>query len=193
MGSLLESSRIKDINAMYLEAEMELLDQRIQKESLELLELDCDLLVQENIAFADRIFQEALIIQKFEDANKMNEEIIFQHQRYDLLRTLFWMNSIRIKEQCNSDYHNLVYFYNFDKPSLEQEAKQKFFSNLLIEIKGEYGDKVMLIPIAADNDLSSIDLLVNYYGLTEFPVILIDEEIQVTDLNGKEDIVKYLS
>ena len=192
MGYMLESSRVGKINKLYLEAEMELLDQRIQKDALELIELDCELLVQENINFADRIFQEALLIQKYEDANKMNKDIVFQHKRYDLLRTLFWINSIRIKEKCKSDYHNVVYFYKFNDPLLEQDAKQKFFSNLLIEIKQEYGSKVMLIPIAADNDLPSINLLLNEYNITELPTILIDEEIKITDLENKEDMTKYL-
>ena len=192
MGYILETSRVDKINTLYLEAEMELLDQRIQKDALELIELDCELLVQENINFADRIFQEALLIQKYEDANKMNEDIVFQHKRYDLLRTLFWINSIRIKQKCNSDYHNVVYFYKFNDPLLEQGAKQRFFSNLLIEIKQEYGSKVMLIPIAADNDLPSINLLLEKYGIDELPVILIDEDIKITNLENKEDVTKYL-
>jgi len=192
MGYMLETSRVDKINTFYLEAEMELLDQRIQKDALELIELDCELLVQENINFADRIFQEALLIQRYEDANRMNEDIVFQHKRYDLLRTLFWINSMRIKEKCNSDYHNVVYFYRFNDPSIEQNSKQRFFSNLLIEIKREYGDKVMLIPIAADNDLPSINLLLKKYDIDEFPIILIDEEIKITDLENKEDVTKYL-
>ncbi len=192
MGYMLETSRVNKINTLYLEAEMELLDQRIQKDALELIELDCELLVQENVNFADRIFQEALLIQRYEDANRMNEEIAFQHKRYDLLRTLFWINSIRIKQKCGSDYHNVVYFYEFNNPSIKQESKQRFFSNLLIEIKEEYGNKVMLIPIAADNDLPSIKLLMNEYNITELPVILIDENIKITDLEVKEDITNYL-
>jgi hypothetical protein len=192
LGYMLETSRVSEINTFYLEAEMELLDQRIQKDALDLFELDCELLVQENVDFADRIFQEALLIQEYEDANRMNEEITFQHKRYDLLRTLFWINSIRIKQECKSDYHNVVYFYKFDKPSIEQEPKQRFFSNLLVEIKEEYGSKVMLIPIAADNDLPSIDLLINKYEITELPTILIDEKVKITDLEEKEDITKYL-
>ncbi len=192
MGYLLETTRVSEINDFYLKAEMELLDQRIQKEALDLIDLDCELLVQENINFADRIFEEALLIQRFEDANRMNDEIIFQHKRYDLLRTLFWMNSMRIKEKCGSDYHNVVYFYDFDNPSLEQESEQRFFSHLLIEIKGEYGDNVMLIPIAADNDLPSVNLLLENYDVVELPTILIDESVKITELETKEDITKYL-
>jgi hypothetical protein len=150
------------------------------------------LLVEENIKFGDKIFQEALEIQKYEEANRINNEIIFQHKRFDLLRALFWINSITIKQECNSTYHNVVYFYKYNNPSLEQESKQIFFSNLLKEIKEEEGNKVMLIPIAADNDLPSINLLVEKYEINELPMILIDEKIKITDVESIEDIEKYL-
>ena len=192
MGYMLESSRIGEINKLYLEAEMELLDQRIQKDALEIIDFDCDVMVEENIKFADKIYEEALIIQRYEDANQINADIIFQHKRYDLLRTLFWVNSMRIKEKCNSDYHNVVYFYKYNNPSIEQGAKQRFFSNLLSQIKEKFGNEIMLIPIAGDNDISSINLFLDKYDIEELPVILIDEEFLIYDLESMEDIEKYL-
>jgi len=191
-GYMLESSRIGKINTMYLNAENELLDQITQKGALDVLDLNCDLLVEENIKFGDKIFNEALEIQKYEEANRINNDIIFQHKRFDLLRALFWMNSLKIKQQCNSDYHNLVYFYKYNNPTIEQESKQDFFSNLLKEIKEKKGNDVMLIPIAADNDLPSINLLIEKYNITELPTILIDEKIKLSDVRTMEDIEKYL-
>ncbi len=193
LGYMLESSRIDKINKLYLEAEMELLDQRIQKDALEIIDFDCDAMIKENIKFADKIYEEALLIQRYEDANQINPNIIFQHKRYDLLRTLFWINSMRIKEKCNSDYHNVVYFYQYNNPSIEQKSKQRFFSKLLSQIKEKFGNNIMLIPIAGDNDISSINLLLDKYGIEELPVILIDEEFLIYDLESMEDIEKYLS
>ena len=193
MGYMLESSRIDKINKLYLEAEMELLDQRIQKDALEIIDFDCDAMIKENIKFADKIYEEALLIQRYEDANQINPNIIFQHKRYDLLRTLFWINSMRIKEKCNSDYHNVVYFYQYNNPSIEQKSKQRFFSKLLSQIKEKFGNNIMLIPIAGDNDISSINLFLDKYDIKELPVILIDEEFLIYDLESIEDIEKYLS
>ncbi len=193
MGYMLEQSRVDKINIWYLEAELELLDQRIQKDAFEIIDLNCTAMIEENIKFADKIFEEALVIQKYEDANRINQEIIFQHKRYDLLRTLFWINSMRIKEKCNSDYHNVVYFYQYNNPSIEQKSKQKFFSNLLCEIKQEKGNKIMLIPMAADNNVSSINLLLDKYGISELPVILIDEKIKITELDSMEDVMRHLN
>ena len=192
MGYRLESSRIDKINGMYLDAETELLDQMIQKDALSIIDLNCESLVKENILFGDKIFEEALTIQRYEEANKINDDIIFQHRRFDLLRTLFWINSMKIKQKCNSDYHTIVYFYKYNNPSVEQESKQRFFSNLLGNIKTTQQDNVMLIPIAADNNIPSVNLLIEKYGINELPMILIDEEIKITDVKIIDDVEKYL-
>jgi len=192
-GYQLESSRVDRINDWYLQSEIELLDQRIQKDSFEFLELNCDAMVEENINFADRIYEDALVIEKYEEANRINNDIILQHKRYDLLRTLFWINSMKIKEKCNSDYHNLVYFYQYNDVSIEKKAKQNVFSNLLFQLKEEKKGEIMLIPIAADNkDIGSINLLLDKYGITELPTILIDEKIKLTDIGSVEEIRGYL-
>jgi len=193
LGYMLENSRVDEINKWYLEAEMEILDQTIQKDALDLMDLDCRTLEEENIMFGDKIFKEALEIDKIEKASRIVESINFQHKRYDLLRTLFWMNSIRIKEKCKSEFHTVVYLYQYNEPSLEQKSKQRFFSKLLQELKEIYGNKILLIPIAADNDLASINLLTKKFEINELPVILIDEKTKITDVESLEDFEKYLN
>lgn len=191
MGYMLEASRTNKINRMYIEAEMEVLDQRIQNDASAVVNFSCGDLVQENINFGDKIFNEALQIKRYEDANRINEDIIFQHKRFDLLRTLFWVNSIKIKKKCNSVFHTIVYIYKYNNPSVAQISEQKFFSNLLSELKEKWGHNIMLIPIAGDNDLISLDLLMKEYGVAELPTILIDEKFKITEVNNIEDIEKY--
>ena len=193
MGYMLESSRINKINQMYIGAEIELLDQRIHQDALNLIDFECNSLIKENIKFGDKIFEEALVIERYEKANRINQEILVQHKKYDLLRTLFWLNSIEIKNKCDSDYHNLVYIYQYNEPSISQKAKQKFFSNLLLEIKDKKGNSVMLIPIAGDNNITSINLILDKYNITEFPVILIDEKTIITDVESVEDVENHLN
>lgn len=196
MGYVLESSRINRINTLYLDAEMELLDQRLQRDIIDISSLNqtvCQDFVNENIKFGDKIFQEAQQIQKYEEANKISNDIIFQHKRYDLLRTLFWTNSIIIKQKCNADYHNVVYLYKYNNPSISQDSEQKTLSNLLAELKNKYGNKIILIPIAGDNDISSISILMDEYRITELPTILVDEKTKLTQINSMGDIEKYLN
>ena len=193
MGYMLESSRIEEINQLYAETEMKILDQITQINSMSVLEFNCESLIEENVNFANDIFEDAQKITKYEKANILNNEIISQHKRFDLLRSLFWVNSMKIKQKCNSDYHNVVYFYQYNEPTIEQKSRQNVISNLLVELKEKYGNNVMLIPIAGDNDIPSVNLLLEKYNITELPVILVDEEIQITDAENLEDVEKYLN
>ena len=102
-------------------------------------------------------------------------------------------NSIKVRERCNPNYHNLVYLYKYNDATISEKAEQRFFSNLLAQVKEEKGDKVILIPIAADNDIGSIDLLLEKYEINDLPVILIDEEVKITDVESIEDVEKYLN
>jgi hypothetical protein len=192
MGYMLESSRIEKINQMYQNTEMKILDQITQMNSFENFDFDCDKMFEENVRFGDKIFEEAYLISKYEEANIFSEEIVAQHKRFDLLRSLFWINSVKIKEVCDLDYHNVVYFYKYNEPNFEEKSKQNVISNLLYELKEKFGNSILLIPIAGDNDISSVNLLVDKYNITEFPVVLIDEKIVIRDISELEDIEKYL-
>jgi hypothetical protein len=194
-GYQLEKSRINNINEWYQETDLNLLDQRIQSDSFDIIGLNCNNLLEENIKFGDKIYEDASQIQKYEDANQLNTNIISQHKKNDLLRAMFWMNSIKIKQKCQSNYHNIVYFYDYNNPTLNQIAKQRTFSNLLMELKNEKKDEIMLIPIAGDNELPSIDLILEKYNIQieDLPVILIDEKTKIEDIKDKSDIEKYLN
>jgi hypothetical protein len=194
LGYMLENSRVGKVSSLYAESELALLDVKIQSElfDFDIINLSCDTAIKENINFANRVYEEAKILQKFEDASKISESIRLQHKKYDLLRTLFWINSIKIKKNCNASFHDLVYFYQYNNPTLEQKAKQNVFSNLLGELKENYGGEIMLIPIAGDNNITSIDLFLEMYNVTSLPTILIDEKTKVTELTNLEELKKYL-
>lgn len=193
LGYKLESSRIDKINSFYLSSEIDILDQKVQEQAFSLLDLNCEDLIDSNIAFADKIFRDAQVIQKFEDANILNQDIIFQHKRFDLLRSLFWMNSVEIKRRCDADFHTVVYFYEYPNPKIEQRSEQDVFSNYLGELKAKYGDKIMLIPIAADKDVSSINLLLNHYNLDKVPVVMINEEVKLENIEELKEIESHLN
>ena len=194
LGFVLENWRFGKIESLYFQSELDLLDIRIQNDIYSLAKIDCEKAIGENINFANKIYDEANLLQRYEDANKITENIILQHRKYDLLRTLFWINAIKIKSRCNATYHNLVYLYKYNNPSLEIKAKQLVFSRILSELKEDRGDEIMLIPIAGDNNLASVGLLMGLYNITEaeLPVILIDEKIKINDIEKKSDIDKLI-
>jgi len=190
LGFMLENYRTGKIEVVLAQSELEMLDVRIQSDIYSFSKLNCTNAIEENINFADKIYEEAKMLDKYEQASRLSDTIIIQHRKYDLLRTLFWVNSIKLKQRCNASYHNIVYLYDYNNPRLDIKAKQAVFSRILSEIKQKKGSNVMLIPIAGDNNVSSINILMKTYNITEseLPVILIDEKIKITDIQRVEDI-----
>jgi hypothetical protein len=192
LGYMLESARVGKVSELYAESELALLDVKIQSELFNFEDLDCNIAIKENTNFADRIFEEAKILDRFETASRITENIKLQHKKYDLLRTLFWINSIKIKNRCNASFHDVVYFYQYNEPSTGQKAKQAVFSKVLEELKDKKGEKVMLIPIAADNNISAVDILLKSHNISVLPTILIDEEIKITELTSVEELEEFI-
>jgi len=185
IGIFIENSRAARISEIYLKSEINLLDIQIQSDLIN-SKVDCDQAIKKNIEFGDRIYEDAKKLQRYEDANKITDSLKEQHKRYDLLRLLFWLNSIKLKERCGDSFHTVVYLYDYSLKNREERAKQKVFSRFLHELKKEKGDDVMLIPIAKNLNLTSIELVLAEYNISDVSVI-VDEKLVV---NRVEDLYK---
>tara|TARA_Y100000310_G_scaffold162731_1_gene162670 strand:+ start:1487 stop:2158 length:672 start_codon:yes stop_codon:yes gene_type:complete len=190
-GLYIENSRTEKISNLYLQSEINLLDIEIQSRLLDLENTDCNEAINKNIEFGDQIFTDAKVLQKYEDASRMSASLEAQHRRYDLLRTLFWVNSIKIKQRCNASFHTLVYLYNYGAEDIEEVSEQGIFSRFLTQLKDEKGNKVILIPIAKNMDLSSLEILLSNYELGRTSIIL-DENLVVSNLSDLEQIKQAL-
>lgn len=193
-GVILENWRTNKIDFLFQSSEIDLLDIQLQSEIYSGGDFDCDNAISENMRFADRTYEEAKILDKYEKASRLTQNLILQHKKYDLLRVILLMNSIKIKERCKDSYYEIVYFYKYNSPSLELKARQGVFSNLLEEIKEIKGGDVLLIPMASDNNISSIDLILDKYGIDkeEIPIIFIDRKFKISEVQNIDDILKYL-
>jgi len=194
IGVVIENWRTSRAGELYQKSEVGLLDIRTQNEIYSLGEFNCDSAIEENLKFAGRIYEEAKILERYETAERLTESLNLEHKKYDVLRALLWINSMKIKKQCNASYHNVVYLYDYIEPSIDIKAEQAVFSRILSELKDKKGNKIMLIPMAGDNNLSSINILIARYNVTEkeLPVILIDEKIKITELQKVEEIEKLI-
>ena len=192
LGVLLENSRSQKISESYLSSEIDLLDIQILGDILNQDDFNCANAIDENIKFGDRIYEDAQILSRYESAERLTERLKDQHKRYDTLRTLFWINSVKIKEKCNGSFHTIVYLYDYSPESSELGVQQKVFSTALTDLKDIYGSRILLIPIAKNMNISSLNILINKYNLTRTSVI-IDEKIVISDLEGLSNIEKHLS
>ncbi len=192
-GLLLENWRTSTINTLYSNSEIELLDIKLQQELFSSNHFNCDYAIKANINFADKIYEEAKLLGEYEKASRLTNNLITQHKKYDILRAMVLANSLNIKSKCNNTYFDVVYFYQYNAPSLDTKARQDAFSKVLEELKNKYGNKILLLPISGDNQISSIDLIMNNYNITEkdLPIIVINGKNKVKDLESMKDLEKY--
>lgn len=191
-GIFLENARANRVSELYLKSEINLLDVKVQTEILNLKDLNCEEAIKQNIQFADKIYEDAKILENYDDASRMDSDFVEYHKRYDLLRTLLWMNSIKIKEKCGKEsFHTIVYLYDYKSEDAEQKNKQQIISRFLEELKVEYGSNIILIPIAKNLGINSIDLLIKNYNVSGTSVI-VDEKVVISELEDLNNIRQYL-
>ncbi len=191
LGIFLENSRTNTIANTYIDSEINLLDIQMLSDLILSENLSCEYAISENVDFGNRIYEDTLLIAKYEKSNQLKTDILKEHKRYDLLRTLFWINSINLRERC-SDLHTLVYLYDFKTESSEDKQQQTVFSKFASELHNDFGNTIVLIPIAMDMDLSSLDVLLEKYNINE-TTLLFDETFKMNDISDGdafEDIVK---
>ena len=80
--------------------------------------VSCEDLKNASINFADKIYEEAKELERFESSNKLTDSLKIIHGKYDLLRTLLWMNVIDIKENCG-EIDTVVYLYEYNSDDLQ--------------------------------------------------------------------------
>lgn len=190
LGIGFESSRTNKINEYYAKSEIFLMD-FLALNNIDNLNLECEKLITSNVEFADRIYDEAFLLEKYEDAGKISDNIKLAHKKYDIARTLLWTNVIRVKEKCEN-FSYVVYLYEYETKDLFQKAEQKVWSRILFDLKQKKGNEIILIPIAVDSNLSSLNSLVSRFNISRFPVVIIDDEHIIEELNSVEGLERYL-
>lgn len=193
LGFYAENYRTSKIIADYRVNEVESLDLKLQNYYYQIMNREsCDSAIEQNFIFADKVYNEGLQIEKFDEVSQISEKIKTEKKKYVLLKTELWLNTLLLREKCNENFTTVVYFYSSDPSDTVKVAKQKMLSNILKEIKEERGNKIILLPIAGDMGLDIVDLQMKIYNINELPSILINEKDVLIGFNNKEEIEKYL-
>ena len=192
LGYLIESYRVDEIRNEYRTIEKDWADAKIQSRFYDLMEPSfCNESIKENLNFADRVYNEGLKLERFEKNSRLTNEILYDKERYVLLKLDFWLNSVFLKDKCKTNYTNLIYFYA-QEPNLVQKAGQDAQSLILKDLKDKYGQDLMLIPVPIDLDIATINILKDAYNIDEIPSLLINEKIKLTGVNSIEEIEKAI-
>ncbi len=184
----MEQNRTSKILSSYQEAEIGLLDVKLQENVFSSLGFDCSTAISQTILFADKVYQESQVLDDYKNSARLSEGILVQYKKYSLLRTMLWLNTIKIKERCKNSIHTIVYFYDYlsyeeELSNRELYAKQEAISIYLGELKNEQENNIVLIPLAGDLDIGAIEILKTTYGIKTLPSVLVDEKLVVSELD----------
>jgi len=191
LGVYLEQLRADNSNIAIYDSETSLYDSFALGKLLENPLVSCDKLKEANVDFANKIYLEAKELERFDGSSKITGSLKKIHRKYDLLRTMLWMNLIKAKENCEG-INTIVYLYEYDSEDIQQMSKQNVWSKILQDFKDEEGDEVILIPIAVDQNIVSLSYLVQTYGAREFPAVIINEKDIFYEHKTVEELKEYL-
>ena len=191
LGIWLEQLRADNTNISFYQSETSLYDSFALGKLIENPYISCDDLKMANVNFADQIYDEARYLEKYEDSSKLTDSLKIIHRKYDLLRTLLWMNVINMEAKCG-EINTVVYLYNYSSDKVETKSKQTVWSRTLQDLKEEEGNTLILIPIAVDQNIVSLNYLLKTYGVKNFPAVLINEKEVLYDIHSTEEIKDYL-
>ncbi len=192
IGFYVESSRTNELIDNYKNFEIEAMDLKLQNYYYQIMDsASCETAIEQNFIFADEIYNEGLIIERYEQLNELSEDILREKKRYVLLKTELWLNSILLREKCDASFHTVTYIYSQEGDDIKR-AEQDVIADTLRELKEEKNNEIILIPIAGDIGLDIVDLQRRLYNITYLPSIIIDEKIVIEGYKSVEDLEEYL-
>ncbi|MDP3966128.1 MAG: hypothetical protein Q8Q04_01205 [archaeon] len=192
IGISVEAGRTAQVNNYFTQSETSLVDILALNKLVGSGLLTCQDLIESNRVLLDRVYNEASELDQYEESGKLTDSLKTLHQKYDVLRTYLWINSIEIKRECVENFPTIVYIYNHDEKDLMKKAEQNVWSKLLLEVKNE-NKEVHLIPIAQDSNLESLNLLIKNYGIKSFPAVIVNEKDVFYEFPTKEEILSLIN
>jgi len=191
LGMLIETSNSVEISNLFTQSEISLTDAMATSGLIEDLDFDCDIIKQNNIDFANRIYEEAQILEGYEESGKLTDSMKLLHKKYDLLRTLLWTSNQKSLDRCEN-YNLIVYLYEYNSEDTNKKAIQNVWSKILLDVKDQ-NDNILLLPIAGDQNLTSLDLLMNEHQVTQLPAIVINNNEVLYEVDNINQIQTLLN
>lgn len=193
IGISVEGSHSNQVNNYYTQSETSLVDILALNNLIGSNNISCSNLIESNEALLDKVYSEATLLSQYEEAGKLTSDLDNLHIKYDVLRTYLWINAMNIKTVCpKENFSTIVYLYDHDEQDLTKKAEQNVWSKLLLEIKNE-NKNIMLIPIALDSNLTSLHALTNEYNITSSPAVIINENKTFYTIPNKSEILGLIN
>ena len=198
LGVVMEEYRLKNVqeefdNLVITWGDLRLQSYYYQNLDENLDEIACENSIDENLKFGDSIYEDGLLLGEYEQANRLTENLELEKKKYNLLKTEFYINSMVLKEKCDADYDILLYFYLESTEDFDIRAQQNTVSRVLGDIKEQYGPNLILIPLAADMDISVINVLLDAHNIESFPSVWTDSGVVLQGVYSLEEVFSFLA
>ncbi len=195
LGIVIEGKRADEASERFIESEISLMDSLALSNLAQASEnnpLSCDILIEANINFADRVYNEALSIEDYGAAERLTDNVGVVLKRYDLMRTILWINVMEIPDECMEETSVVVYLFDRNAENLEEKSLNKVWERVLFYLKSEKGEEIILIPINADMEFISLNSLLSEFNITKTPAVIIDNEHVIKETMSVDDLKGYL-
>jgi len=192
VGVLFEEKRVDVIKEYYIQSEVSLMDIFALNNFANLKDVGCDNLRNSNVDFADRIYEEAKLLDRYEKSGRLTDDMNLQHKKYDVMRTFLWINTMKYNELCEEKRtHTIVYLYDYSTKDLSIKATNSVWSKILEDLKEKYGHDIILIPIAIDSNLVSLNSILENFEIEKYPALIVDNKYVIEELSSVEEIEEY--
>ncbi len=187
LGFFLEFGQSQSVYSNLVSSELNILDEQIRQRVISDNNVSCELGKESLFSFADKIYDDAIELEEIDGTGRLGD-LTTLHKRYDLLRTLLLLEAEKLKQRCGEDFHILTYFYYYNSDDIQTSSEQNYLSRLLFDFKNDNPESVILIPIAIDTGVASVDLLVESLNSDQYPAIIVNKNLVITDMVSLEEL-----
>ncbi len=97
----------------------------------------------------------------------------------------YWLLAKKLEQSCGQSYKTILFFISKScDPLIPNPCDDQAF--VLTYLKQQMGESLLIFTISSDIQEPAIQALINYYNITEYPTIVIDEKVYT----GFQDLEK---
>lgn len=187
LGFFLEFNQSQSVYSNLVSSELNILDEQIRQRVISDNNVSCEIGKESLFLFADKIYGDAIELEKIDGTGRIGDLTVL-HKRYDLLRTLLLLEAEKLKQRCGQDFHIITYLYYYNSDDIQTSSQQNYLSRLVFDFKINNPRSVILIPIAIDTGLASVDLLVESLNSDQYPAIIVNKNLVITEMVSLEEL-----
>lgn len=119
----------------------------------------------------------------YEQARKLeNDEYETLKKRYTNLLLEYWLTTQEIEEMCGSDIVTVLYIYSTpgECPRCADQG------TVLTKYRQEYDNQLLVFPLDASLDLKPVELIINSYGIDQYPALIVGDDYYEGFKNNEE-------